>query len=153
MSTENFPLFPHFVVLNIDRSCKFGSCRYQVNESISLTLLYVNIIQKHVLTDTCTKSLIFTVYIGCTAQNCWEHLSWFALWVRPLLIVYIIFTCSAPLLITLFKWRVQEITDTHIYLRFSCQTLLLETIMLHALPYWPVSCLMHLPGFLIMFLL
>nr|POF01654.1 nuclear ribonuclease z [Quercus suber] len=24
----------------------------------------------------------------------------------------------APLLITLFKWRVQEITDTHIYLRF-----------------------------------
>lgn len=127
MSIENFPLFPHFVVLNIDRSC-----RYQVNESISLILLCVNIIQKHVLTDTCTKSLIFTVYIGCTAQNCWEHLSWFALWVRPLLIVYIIFSCSAPLLITLFKWRVQEITDTHIYLRFSCK-----------LFFWKLSCCMH----------
>jgi hypothetical protein len=44
-----------------------------------------------------------------------------------------VFSCRAPLWITPFQWSRQETMDTLIYLRFSLQNLLLETIMFHAL--------------------
>jgi hypothetical protein len=78
----------------------------------------------HAHRDTPSSKVIWASMVGCTLA---EALTYFYD------IIPHVFPCSALLWTTLFQWRMQETMVTFIYLRFSLQTLLLETIIFRAL--------------------